>query len=62
MRVRSLVVGAIAIVAVAHPRAQGTYVQVADIKIGGPLPAQWDYHVVDGDTRVRAVWPRFSGW
>jgi len=51
MRVSSLVVGAIAIAAIAQPRAQGTYVQVADIKIGGPLPAQWDYHAVDGDTK-----------
>ena len=28
-------------------RAQATYVQVADIQIGGPLPAQWDYLLAD---------------
>src|SRR3954451_6156797 len=27
--------------------AQGTYAQVADIQIGGPLPAQWDYLTAD---------------
>lgn len=29
-------------------RAQATYAQVADIPIGGPLPAQWDYQLADG--------------
>jgi len=28
--------------------AQGTYSQVADIQIGGPLPASWDYALADG--------------
>ena len=27
--------------------AQGTYTQVADIQIGGPLPASWDYSLAD---------------
>jgi len=27
--------------------AQGAYAQVADIQIGGPLPAQWDYLLAD---------------
>ena len=27
--------------------AQGMYVQVGDVQIGGPLPAQWDYLTAD---------------
>lgn len=30
---------------------QDSYVQVADIKVGGPLPAQWDYLYADGGSR-----------
>ncbi len=44
----SLVVLAIVLTAaMADTAAQGTFVQVADIKIGGPLPAQWDYQLAD---------------
>ena len=31
--------------------AQGTYKQVADIRIGGPLPAQWDYLMADAPSQ-----------
>src|SRR5690242_15547382 len=30
---------------------QGSYSQVADIKIGGPLPAQWDYLNADAGSK-----------
>ena len=41
---RSSLIGlATVLIASAQIVAQGTYKQVADIKIGGPLPAQWDY-------------------
>ena len=30
---------------------QGSYVQVADIKVGGPLPAQWDYLSADAGSK-----------
>ena len=39
------------LIATAHIVAQGTYAQVADIKIGGPLPAQWDYRLADGPSK-----------
>jgi YVTN family beta-propeller protein len=31
--------------------AQGSYTQVADIQIGGPLPASWDYSLADGPSK-----------
>ena len=46
---RSSLIGlATVLIASAQIVAQGTYKQVADIKIGGPLPAQWDYLLADG--------------
>ena len=44
---RSSLIGlATVLIATAHIVAQGTYAQVADIKIGGSLPAQWSCTVV----------------
>lgn len=54
MRSRQLGVFVLAVVAAAQPAiaiAQQTYQQVADIKIGGPLPAQWDYALADGPSK-----------
>ena len=49
---RSSLIGlATVLIATAHIVAQGTYAQVADIKIGGPLPAQWDYLLADGPSK-----------
>lgn len=31
--------------------AQGSYTQVADVQIGGPLPASWDYQYADSATK-----------
>jgi DNA-binding beta-propeller fold protein YncE len=47
----SLIGLATVLIATAHIVAQGTYAQVADIKIGGPLPAQWDYLLADGPSK-----------
>jgi YVTN family beta-propeller protein len=33
------------------PGSPASYVQVADIAIGGPLPAQWDYLTADGPSK-----------
>ena len=52
MRFRLVVLAIVTAAAVgAGVAAQGTYTQVADIKIGGPLPAQWDYQLADAASR-----------
>ena len=54
-------------------RRNGGAIEAGDFPVGTLLrilpnhacatAAQHDrYHVVDGDTQVTAVWPRFSGW
>ena len=52
MRFRLVVLAIVTAAAVgAGVAAQGTYTQVADIEIGGPLPAQWDYQLADAASR-----------
>jgi DNA-binding beta-propeller fold protein YncE len=54
MRSMQFRIFALMIIAAAQPAiamAQQTYQQVADIKIGGPLPAQWDYALADGPSK-----------
>jgi DNA-binding beta-propeller fold protein YncE len=49
---RSVVVIAVLVsMQAAFARAQNTYSQVADIQIGGPLPAQWDYLTADAGSK-----------
>jgi len=47
MRLSLVVLAAVVTAAAASPAMQDEYKQVGDIKIGGPLPAQWDYAFVD---------------
>jgi len=47
MRLYCVVGGALISLASAFVAAQGMYVQVGDVQIGGPLPAQWDYLTAD---------------
>ena len=51
MRSSLLVLATVITLATTHAVAQGTYAQVADIRIGGPLPAQWDYQLADGPSK-----------
>ena len=51
MRSSLVVLAAVLTVATADIVAQGNYAQVADIKIGGPLPAQWDYVMADPSSK-----------
>src|SRR5262245_40325378 len=44
---RTPLLAGIAMLSVAALPAQGTYSQLSDIQIGGPLPASWDYSYVD---------------
>src|SRR5262245_64551989 len=47
MRLHLLIGAALCSMTVGFLSAQGTYSQVGDIQIGGPLPAQWDYLLAD---------------
>jgi DNA-binding beta-propeller fold protein YncE len=47
MRSSAAVVAALVMLVPSLRGFQGTYAQIADIPIGGPLPAQWDYLTVD---------------
>ena len=47
MRLYSVIGAALMSFASAFVAAQGMYVQVGDVQIGGPLPAQWDYLTAD---------------
>jgi DNA-binding beta-propeller fold protein YncE len=47
MRLYSVIGAALISLASAFVAAQGMYVQVGDVQIGGPLPAQWDYLTAD---------------
>jgi DNA-binding beta-propeller fold protein YncE len=47
----SFVVAALVFVQAPLALAQSAYVQVADIQIGGPLPAQWDYLNADAASK-----------
>ena len=51
MRSSLVVLATVLTVATADLVAQGNYAQVADIKIEGPLPAQWDYAFADGPSK-----------
>lgn len=51
MRSSLVVLATVMTVATAPAAAQGTYKQVGDITIGGPLPARWDYLTVDAPSR-----------
>jgi DNA-binding beta-propeller fold protein YncE len=51
MRSSLVILATVMIVATADSATQGTFVQVADIKIGGPLPAQWDYQLADAPSK-----------
>jgi DNA-binding beta-propeller fold protein YncE len=48
MRLRLVLAAGLLSLAVRFVAAQGMYSQIADIQIGGPLPAQWDYLLADG--------------
>src|SRR6185503_4583220 len=43
MRLHFIIGAALCSMATGFLAAQGTYSQIGDIQIGGPLPAQWDY-------------------
>jgi DNA-binding beta-propeller fold protein YncE len=47
----SLVIALLLALATPAIARQGSYAQVADIKIGGPLPAQWDYLNADAGSK-----------
>src|SRR5262245_96632 len=51
MRLHLVVLAGLFSMATGFVAAQGTYSQVGDIQIGGPLPAQWDYLLADGAGR-----------
>jgi DNA-binding beta-propeller fold protein YncE len=51
MRSSLLMLATAITLATTHAVAQGTYAQVGDIRIGGPLPAQWDYQLADGPSK-----------
>lgn len=49
---RQIVTGvALIAMAAAFAAAQGQYLQIADIQVGGPLPAQWDYLLADAASK-----------
>ena len=47
LRLSCVVIAGLVSMQAASAAAQSTYAQVADIQIGGPLPAQWDYLLAD---------------
>jgi len=47
LRLSCVVIAGLVSMQAASAAAQTTYSQVADIQIGGPLPAQWDYLLAD---------------
>lgn len=51
MRSSLVLLATILTVATGETAAPGTYGQIADIPIGGPLPAQWDYLTADAPSR-----------
>src|SRR5690349_9036845 len=51
MRRHILFVAALVAMATGFVAGQGVYSQIADIPIGGPLPAQWDYLNADAAAR-----------
>jgi len=51
LRLSCVVIAGLVSMQAASALAQGTYSQVADIQIGGPLPAQWDYLLADAASK-----------
>ena len=51
MRSRLVVLATVMTTATGYTAAPGTYAQVGDIAIGGPLPAQWDYLTADAPSK-----------